>query len=109
MMTTADYLDAIKAKLGLTSDYAVSKVLGVRTSSVSRYRNGVSAFDDEVCFKVGELLDVNPLEVIVAVRAERALNDDARSRWEGYWEKFSQSFPLLVSRADARQLRLWPV
>jgi transcriptional regulator with XRE-family HTH domain len=109
MRTTVDYLDAVKAKLGLPSDYAAAKALRIAHSAISRYRNGKGSFDDEVAFRVAEILDINPLEVIVSARAERALNDDARSRWEGYWENFSRSFQSPVSRADARQLSLWPV
>jgi transcriptional regulator with XRE-family HTH domain len=109
MRTTVDYLDALKAKLGLPSDYAAAKLLGVTRSAASRYRTGVSTFDDEVAVRVAELLEINPLEVIFALRAERAANEDARTRWEGYWENFSQSFLSPVSRADARQLSLWPV
>lgn len=107
MRTTVDYLDALKAKLGLPSDYAAAKLLGVSRAACSRYRTGVSTFDDEVAFKVAELLEINPLEVIVSARAERAANEDARSRWESYWDNFSANFRLPVSPADTRQLRLF--
>jgi transcriptional regulator with XRE-family HTH domain len=109
MRTTVEYLDDIKATLGLPSDYAIAKALRIAHSAVSRYRHGKGSFDDEVAFRVAEILEINPLEVIVASRAERAVSEDARTRWQGYWENFSQSFPSLVSRADARQLTLWPV
>lgn len=109
MRSTVDYLDAVKAKLGLPSDYAAAKVLGITRAAASRYRTGLSTFDDEVCFKVAEILDLNPLEVIVAARTERAKETDAKTRWERHWENFSQSFPSLVLRADARQMDLWPV
>lgn len=108
MRNTVDYLDALKAKLGLPSDYAAAKLLGVSRAACSRYRTGVSTFDDEVAFKVAEFLEINPLEVIVSARAERALSEDARARWEGYWEDFSANFRLPVFRADARQLSFWP-
>lgn len=101
MKTTAQWLDAIKARLDLPSDYAAAKVLNVTRSAVSAYRNGRSTFDDDTAFLVAEILDVNPLEVLVSSRAERAKNDDQRHQWEGRWEKFSRSFRSLVSPANA--------
>ena len=107
MRTTVEYLDAVKAKLGLPSDYAAAKALRIAHSAISRYRNGKGSFDDEVAFRVAEILDINPLEVIVSARAERAANEEARSRWESYWDNFSANFRLPVSPADTRQLRLF--
>jgi hypothetical protein len=109
MMTTIEYLDAVKARLDLPSDYAAAKALGVVNSAVSRYRHGKGTFDDLVAFKVAEILGINPLEVICAINHERAANDEQRESWTTRWENFSQSFQSLVSRADARQLTLWQV
>lgn len=107
MRTTVEYLDAVKARLDLPSDYAIAKVLGITRAAVSRYRNGHGVFDDEVCFAVAEILDINPLEVIVAAQSERAKNDDSKAKWESYWENFSANFRSPVFPADARQLRLF--
>lgn len=106
MKSTAEWLDAVKARLDLPSDYAAAKVLGVTRQTVSGYRTGRATFDDEVAFLVAEILDVNPLEVMVSSRAERAKNDDQRHAWEGRWEKFSKSFRSLVSPANAHGVSL---
>ncbi|WP_269501328.1 helix-turn-helix domain-containing protein [Burkholderia sp. IMCC1007] len=103
MKTTAEWLDALKARLDLPSDYAAAKVLGVTRSAVSAYRNGRATFDDDVAFHVAEILEVNPLEVIVSSRAERAKSEDQRDQWERRWEKFSRNFRSLVLPANARQ------
>ena len=42
-MKTVEYLDAIKAKLLLPSDYAIAKTLGVTYQSIQAYRSGRSA------------------------------------------------------------------
>lgn len=102
MKTTVEYLDALKEKLNLPSDYAAAKALGVTRAAVSRYRTGVGSFDDEVCFTVAEILGVNPLEVIVAARAERSTKTGGREKWERNWENFSRNFRSLVSPANAR-------
>ena len=103
MKTTIQYLDAVKARLGIESDYGVAKALGITRAAVSRYRTGVGTFDDEVAMTVAEILKINPLEIIVASRAERAKNDVQRKKWERSWENFSRNFRSLVSPANARQ------
>lgn len=108
MRTTVEYLDEIKDRHGLPSDYAIAKKLGLTTQAISRYRHGQSYFDDDACIRVAEALDINPLEVIVSANRERAKNADVRARWESYWENFSANFRSPVLPADARQLSLWP-
>ena len=99
MPTTVEYLDAVKVELGLQSDYAVSKVLSVTRATVSRYRRGASVFDDEVCFEVAMILDLNPFEVLVASHLERAKDAETKAKWLGYWKDFSARFTVArVSR-----------
>ncbi|ELW9447700.1 DUF3693 domain-containing protein [Burkholderia orbicola] len=87
MKTTIEYLDAYKAKLGVDSDYAAAKALGVTRSAVSNYRNGSRGFDDATAVRIAEVLDVNPMEVIAAVHGEWARTEDMREFWEGVWGK----------------------
>lgn len=81
MKTTADYLDAIKERHRLPSDYAAAKLLGVTRSAASKYRHGLSAFDDDVCGRAAELLDCDPEEVLIAAQIERAKDDNTRAVW----------------------------
>jgi hypothetical protein len=85
--TTVQYLDALKRRLDLPSDYAVAKVLGITRAAVSRYRQAGGAFDDLTAVRAAELLGLDPLEVIAASNAERARDDDARRVWERLWGK----------------------
>ncbi|WP_250479133.1 MULTISPECIES: helix-turn-helix transcriptional regulator [unclassified Caballeronia] len=101
MKTTVQWLDAVKARLDLPSDYAAAKILCVTRQSASGWRNGRQTFDDEVCLRVAEILDVNPFEVMASVRIERIKEDDRRSLWEHALEKFSAGFRTLVLRANA--------
>jgi predicted transcriptional regulator len=87
MKTTGDYLDAVKAKLDLPSDYATAKALGVTRAAVSRYRLGQSAPDDLVCARIAEILELEPMEVIAAIHFERATEPKARALWESIWGK----------------------
>lgn len=82
-MKTRQYLDELKRELGLPSDYALAKRLGIHQATMSNYRNGKRAFDATMCMRVAELLDIDPLRVIVDCEAERAARPDVRKMWEG--------------------------
>lgn len=107
-MTTIEYLDAVKAAKGFTSDYQLAKALGFSLSTVSSYRTGRRFFDDDAALTVALVLQLNPLEVIAAANAERAKTPESRARWEGLMEKFSgpiESFRNLLSQWDGRTER----
>jgi hypothetical protein len=87
MKTTVQYLDAVKRRLDLPSDYAIAKALGLTRAAVSKQRNGDSSFDDLTAVRVAEILGLDPMEVIAACNAERARDDDARRVWERLWGK----------------------
>ena len=54
MQTTNEFLDAVKARHQLTSDYQLAKFLGVRQSTISNYRVRKSGFDEAMALRVGE-------------------------------------------------------
>jgi hypothetical protein len=87
MKTTIQYLDAVRAKLNLPSDYAAAKVLGITAAAVSRYRNKIGYFDDLTSWKVAQILEIEAIEVIAACNYERAKDDQTRNVWEGIWGK----------------------
>jgi transcriptional regulator with XRE-family HTH domain len=87
MKTTVEYLDAVKIRLDLPSDYAAAKALGVTRAAVSKYRLGNAFFDDTTALRVAEILDIQPFEVIAAANAERARDSETRSLWERAWGK----------------------
>ncbi len=103
METTVEFLDAVKVRLDLPSDYAATKVLGVTRSAVSNYRNGKSVFDEATAVRVAEILGINPLAVISACKVEGATDAHMRDVWHGIWEKISEGFRTLVSPANARR------
>jgi predicted transcriptional regulator len=94
MKTTVEYLDATKARLGLESDYAAAKALGVTRAAVSRYRTGTGTFDDLTAARVAEILGVEPIEVIAAVNYERTKDVRGRAVWESIWGKAAGAIAL---------------
>ena len=70
-MKTTDYLDAVKEAYGLTSDYQLSKKLGVTQSRITSYRSKRTFMDDSMALKIAYLLDAEPLRVLASIHAER--------------------------------------
>lgn len=80
-MKSHEYIDAVKARLNLPSDYAAAKALGITRSAVSNYRNGVSSLADPVAIKVAEVLDLDPAEILIDCQMERAPDPATRAAW----------------------------
>jgi transcriptional regulator with XRE-family HTH domain len=107
-MNTVDYLRAVKARCGITSDYALAARLGITRSAVSKMQQGDVAFSDDVALTVAELLQIDPIVVIAAANAQRAKTPEQKARWEGLMEKLSgpiESFRNLLSQWDGRTER----
>lgn len=100
-MTTLDFLDAAKKKLGIESDYALSKALGLTTSAISNYRSGRSRMDAKVALKVAKAAGIDPIVPMAAVEAERAKDPEVRAVWESLLEKISKGFNDLLSHVSA--------
>jgi transcriptional regulator with XRE-family HTH domain len=104
-LNTLEYLDAVKKKHGISSDYALAKVLSFSQPAMSAYRNGRRILDDDAALRVATELGLNPLIVIAAANAERAKTPEQRDMWHGIMEKFSASFRNLLSPWDGHERR----
>jgi len=82
MKTVDNYLDSIKKKYDIKSDYALAKFLGISKQRVTTYRQGRSSFNTEFCIIVAKFLGLEPLEVISAMHATREKDSLARSFWK---------------------------
>jgi len=102
-MKTVEYLDAVKARLELPSDYQLAKVLGVTTQSITQYRSGRSALGIETAMKAGEILRVDGHKIYADGQIERAKNSAQSDFWREISEKFSASFKALLPGCGPRQ------
>jgi Phage related protein len=89
MQTTAQFLDAIKIKTGIHSDYGLAEVLGVTSAAVSHYRVTSRAFGDKAAFRVAELLGIDPGYVVACSAAQRAKSPKQKKLWEGIAKKMA--------------------
>jgi hypothetical protein len=82
MKTTADFLDALRVKLNLNSDGKLADYLGMHRQHVSRYRTMGGTFDDEMCIRVAEILEIEPAFVMASMHHQRAKNPKVKAVWE---------------------------
>ncbi len=87
MKTTNEFLNAVKAKTGAASDYALAQKLMVTRSAISKYRNNKSNLDDETCLKVARILEIDAGIVLAAIHSERAKTEIERSAWNSLFER----------------------
>lgn len=105
-MKTVDYLNRVKNRLGISSDYALAKALGMGRSNASSLMNGKTTMGDETALKVAQILDVHPVIVLADVHAERERNPEIQAVWLGLSDKISLGFKSLIACATPRRIRL---
>lgn len=76
MNKSAELMDALKAKIGITSDYALAKKLGVNQARISAYRHGKEKPDFYICLKAGIFLNIDPVRIQAEIELEKEKNED---------------------------------
>ncbi|ASI23384.1 TPA: hypothetical protein P2K97_000297 [Aeromonas salmonicida] len=76
------YIDELKEKLNLPSDYAAAKFLGVPRQSMTKVRNGqVLGKDKCLRLAVAVALKRDPLEIIATAEAQTEKNQELKAVW----------------------------
>jgi len=83
---SADFLDAIKKKYAIKTDYPLSQILKISPSQISGYRTGQREFGEATCELVAIELD-EPIEYLLAeIQAVRA----TRTKHEAAWRRLAR-------------------
>ncbi len=72
-MTIDEYLDAVKAVLGCSTDTELALRLRVLQSRISNYRTGRTLPDIRMARMIASILNLRSGAVIIDIRKERAL------------------------------------
>lgn len=83
-MKPAEYLDAAKARLKITSDYEPAKRLDVHNGNVADMRKGKRAVPLDVAFKLAITQEMDPATVVADLESQREKNEARR----GFWRSF---------------------
>lgn len=97
-MQTIDFLDAIKRRHEIQSDYALAKLLNVRQTRISHYRRGVSCFDADMALKVAEMLEMPSGYVLACIEEERA-ERTKRPQVKAAWHEVAKALAPLFAAA----------
>lgn len=101
-MKTTEYLDLVREKLHLPSDYALQKPLGITKSQISNYRTGRDSLSDAMVLRVAEICQLDAVKVLLDMHIERAKTPEMRAAWATALEKISASFIDLLSGCAPR-------
>lgn len=87
MKTTNEYLDHVKKVQGITSDYALAKLLNVTRHRVSGIRRGTDRLTSTECLRLALAGELDVREIVAAVAIERG-DEKTRELWNQYAKKF---------------------
>lgn len=81
-MQTPDFLDAVKKKHALETDYQLAKFLGWPPGRVSMYRTGKRELDDDACIQIAAAIELPAPYVMACIAAARAKSAESKHAWE---------------------------
>jgi hypothetical protein len=81
---TGEYLDAAKAALGLSSDYALAKRLDISKSTLAGIRRGVRAMPLILIIKLAITLERDPLLMVAELQLLAARNPGQVAFWRSF-------------------------
>lgn len=82
---TTEYLNRVKEKLAISSNYAVAKALEIERQRINDYYRGDRVPDSYACTKIAILLGEDPTLVIAEIQAENEKN----AKKKGFWRDFA--------------------
>ena len=87
MKNTIDFMNAIKAKTGAPSDYALAKILDTSRQVICGYMAGKHVMSNENALKAALILEIDQFYVLAAVEVERAKTDAEKRAWTNLFER----------------------
>lgn len=81
-MNTVDYLEEVKKKHNIESDYKLAQHLKITRAAISRYRNYDAHMDNFACYKIAESLEINPHKVLIDIALEKERKEEKREFWK---------------------------
>jgi transcriptional regulator with XRE-family HTH domain len=72
MSEISAYLEAVKDRYDLGSDYALAEKLGIAQPDANLIRRGLKIPKPELCIKIAKLLNKNPVELLLIAQKDKA-------------------------------------
>nr|WP_240314858.1 hypothetical protein [Neisseria meningitidis] len=94
MLSQSQWLDAVKGRLRVRSDYALSKRWAVTPSEVSQYRRNRLRFPFAVVLDIADVMDIDPIEIIAGLEYRRCREKGHGARQRGVFQSPLRAFCL---------------
>jgi transcriptional regulator with XRE-family HTH domain len=80
MTGSAEYLEEVKRRYRLTSDYALADKLGIAQPEANLLRRGLKVPKPELCIRIAKLLGRSPVELLLVAQKDKA-PAEAKEYW----------------------------
>lgn len=84
MTRTIDYLEMVREKLEIKSDYQLAKVLVINRGRISEMMQGKKHASPYICWKIADILEINRDYLLAEIEAERATTETQRNYWQSF-------------------------
>ena len=81
MMKPSEWLDKIKDKEHLTSDYQLAKLIGIKGNGLANLRKRDNGMDNYTAIRIAEILEINKIEVIIDMELQKAKTKEKQDFW----------------------------
>ena len=85
-MKSAEFLDVIKRKYGIKTDYGLGQILKISPTRISMYRTSKREFDEDTCELVAIEFDETIEFLLAEIQAVRA----TRTKHEAAWRRLGR-------------------
>jgi hypothetical protein len=94
--TTVEFLDALKAHKGLSTDYQLFKAMGWKQGTVSSYRCGKTCMSGPHAIRVADELSLPRAYVLACMSAERENNTEVAGVWQEIANRFRGAAAIIL-------------
>jgi len=81
-MKPSEWLDKVKIKENIESDYRLAKMIGIEQSGLSNIRRRDSGMDNYTAIRIAEMLEIDRMIVIIDMEKQKAKNKKKIEYWE---------------------------
>ncbi len=95
-MTPAEYLDQCKAKMGIESDYELSRRLEIHRGWLPDIRRGKRHMPLDTAYRIAITLELDPAEVVADLESQREKNAKRAEFWRSFTSRARTAAAVLL-------------
>ena len=95
-MNTIEYLDKCKEKLEISSTYALAKAMNIDERVLSNYKKERVLINEFVCFRIAQILDLDPAYVIADIKSGTEKDEVRREFFKSFVGSAKKNAAMLI-------------